>query len=467
MILRTFSTLVGIALLLAQVVQAANEAGQWKAGLAAVDITPSEGVMLLGYPDRKGPSQGVAAPIFAKALALEDSVGHRAVILTTDMVGVQRPIIADPVAQAVMAKTGLARSAILLNASHSHTSPVVTLHPLTRYNVSYGAMTEEEAQRTVRYSRTFNDKLVSAMLQAVDRLAPAELAWGVGHVKFPYSRRLPNKNGLVVMAANPHGSVDRTVPVLRISAPGGKLRGVLFGAACHAVAAGGINQVCGDYPGFAQAYIEREHPGMQAMFLAGCGADANPHPLGTLDLAKSHGGELGSEVCRVISGKLQPIRGPLRTALKDVDLPFQTLTKEQLRPYLTLPNFQARTAAQIVRLLDEGQQPERTFRAPFAVWQFDNDLTLVALPSEPVSEFVYLLRDALGPDKLWVSGYNNDFFGYLPTAKVIKEGGHEAIGVTTWSQQEDLARRVGFFAPQVQDLVISTVKELAAEVGRK
>ncbi len=64
------------------------------------------------------------------------------------------------------------------------------------------------------------------------------------------------------------------------------------------------------------------------------------------------------------------------------------------------------------------------------MWQFGDALTLVALPAEPVADYAALTGRLLGPDKLWVAGFNNDCFGYLPTAQVVREGGHEAIGIT-------------------------------------
>jgi len=465
-LVRVASCALLIGLPLAQFAHSARADDTWKAGTARADITPREGVMLLGYPDRKGVSSGVESPIFAKALALEDSKGHRSVLLTTDMVGLQRPIIADPVAERVMQKTGLPRSAILMNASHSHTGPVVTLKPLVRKNVAHGPMTSADAEKTATYSRELNDKLVDVMLRALDNLSPARLAWGAGQVAFPVSRRTPNAKGLFVMDANLMAPVDRSVPVLRVSDPAGKPRAVVFGCACHAVAAGSFNKICADYPGYAQDYIERRHPGAQAMFLAGCGADANPYPFGTVDLAKSHGGALGGEVCRVLTGELQPLTGPLETAFEDIELPLAQYNPDELGPYLDLPNFQAQTARQMLDQLKAGHPLDKTYRAPFAVWQFGGDLTLVALPSEPVSEHVTLISEALGAKELWISGYNNDFFGYLPTARVIKEGGHEAIGVTQWALSEDLASRVGFFDAKVQDAVLDVVKRLSAKAGR-
>jgi len=56
----------------------------WRVGLATVDITPPLGVWMGGYAARKEPAQGIAQPLHAKAMAVADSAGHRAVVVTID-----------------------------------------------------------------------------------------------------------------------------------------------------------------------------------------------------------------------------------------------------------------------------------------------------------------------------------------------------------------------------------------------
>jgi hypothetical protein len=98
------------------------------------------------------------------------------------------------------------------------------------------------------------------------------------------------------------------------------------------------------------------------------------------------------------------------------------------------------------------------YRAPVAVWQFGQDLTLVGLAGEVVSEFVPLLHTAIGHRRLWVAGYCNDDFGYIPTAKILAEGGYET---------RCLIPDPGFFAPQAQDVLVEKVHQLAAAAGRE
>ena len=86
-----------------------------------------------------------------------------------------------------------------------------------------------------------------------------------------------------------------------------------------------------------------------------------------------------------------------------------------------------------------------------AVWQFGEDLTLVALAGEVVVDYVALIERVLGPTKLWVSAYSNDVFGYLPSARLLAEGGYET--------------RRGFSA-KAQDALVAKVRELADAAGR-
>ena len=66
---------------------AAAQTTEWKVGLASTDITPHEPIPMGGYANRTAPFEAVEAPLFAKVLALEDSTGAKAVIITADLLG--------------------------------------------------------------------------------------------------------------------------------------------------------------------------------------------------------------------------------------------------------------------------------------------------------------------------------------------------------------------------------------------
>src|SRR5437773_1769389 len=281
---------------------------------------------MAGYASRTKPFEKVEQDIYAKALALEDRQGNRGVLITTDLIGISRAV-AEPVCQRIQDKTKLVRSQILLSSSHTHSAPILSLEERTEAGVA-----PEDARNIVAYTHSLQDKLVDVAVQALSRLEPARLSWGSGVAHLAMNRREFTPKG-VILGVNPRGLADRSVPVLRVDDPDGNPCVVLFGAAVHGTTLGADNyQICGDYAGFAQDYVQKQHPKAQAMFMLGCAGDANPYPRGTMDLARKHGVTLGEEICRVLAGKLRPVTGSLKIAFDRVDLPLNaSLSREELQ----------------------------------------------------------------------------------------------------------------------------------------
>lgn len=434
----------------------------WRAGFAAAKITPAEPLMLAGYASRTTPARDVVDDLHLKVLALADATGARSLLFTADLIGF-RADFTEPACARIMAATGLPRERILFNASHTHAGPAVMMSPQSHYTIA-----REQAERLIAYTQRLQDQCVRLATEALGRLQPARLSWGVGVVNFPMNRREPTARG-IVLGVNPRGPVDRSVPVLRVDTPDGQLAGVVFGAACHNTTYGSRdNQVSGDFAGAAQAFLEREFPGAQAMFLQGLAGDANPYPNSLNDpakrpaaeIARDHGATLGREVARVLGSARQPVHGPLRAAKEWVALPLQRppTPAELEQTTAKAGSTQRWVADQMLARLKAGEALPTSYRAPVTVWQFGSDLTLVGLPGEVVVDYVRLIEDDLGPLKLWLSAYCDDTCGYVPSARVLREGGYETRGLYHGG--------IGYFAPEVQEVLVGKVRELAARTGR-
>ena len=261
------------------------------------------------------------------------------------------------------------------------------------------------------------------------------------------------------MGPNPDGPVDRSVPVLRVDCPDCRLRAVVFGCACHPVTLDGNNRkISGDYAGAAQQYLEAHHPEVQAMFIAGCGADANSHPRGGPEQeawVSRHGETLGKEVNRVLAGKLQEVSGPLHVQLAEVNLPLDhSFSRQQLEQMAASGQsyWHKENARGMLATLDRGELLPEAYPSSIALWQFSNDLTLIGLPGEAVADYVPRIRKAIEPTKLWIAAYCNESFGYLPTAEILRQGGHESMGLTL---------AIGLFSPKIEETVMATVRQLA------
>jgi len=149
--------------LLAALHVSAQSQPEWKAGVAKVTITPAESIWMAGYASRTKPFENVEQDIYAKALALEDRQGNRAVLVTTDLIGLPRAV-AEPVCQRIQGKTKLVRSQILLSSSHTHSAPLLSLEERTETGVA-----PEDARNIVAYTRSLQDKLVDVYVMSLFR----------------------------------------------------------------------------------------------------------------------------------------------------------------------------------------------------------------------------------------------------------------------------------------------------------
>lgn len=425
-----------------------------KAGVARIDITPEGPIWMSGYAARNKPSEGVLTPLWAKALALEDARGNRAVIVTTDLIGLPMELT-DLVAARAMEKYSLERQGLVFNASHTHTGPVV------RGNLSVlESQQPPHREALAAYRAGLQQKLVEVIGAALADLAPAALAFDYGEARFGVNRRQFTAKG-VVIGVNPDGPADPRVPVLRVTSPAGKVRAVLFGYACHnTTLTAEFYQLSGDYAGYAQAEVEREFPGAVALFLQLCGGDQNPNPRSKLEYAEQHGQTLAAEVARVARAKMQPAGGRLRAAYQLAALPFAPHTREQFEQELKDANvYRQRRAALMLKLYDERREP-RLLRYPVQAVRVDPGFTLIALGGEVVVDYALWAYRTYPQERLIVAGYSNDVPCYIPSARVLREGGYEAVDSMIYYGQP------GPFTEEVEARIQEAVRQVMKRVGR-
>ena len=420
--------------------QAAHKTS-FRAGAARVCITPREPVWLAGYAARTHPSTGVALDLWAKALAMEDSHGSRVVIVTMDLLRVPTTNIAEQVKQGY----GLERSQLLLNCSHNHSGPSLW------EGGAFTALSPEESAKSRRYTEQLTTDLVDLAGAALRDMAPASILHGTGEAAFGANRRIQTSKGYD-FGYNPNGPADHRVPVLKVVAQDGTLRAVLFGYACHNTTLTGKSyDISGDYAGYAQAAIERAHPGATALFLQLCAGDQDPYPRGTRDLAERHGEELATAVERAMAGKLENLRGPIRTAFRVADLAFAPHNRDMFENRLHNSNpAVVRNAQAMLKKYSEGH-PIRSLAYPVQAVRFGSRLGLVALGGEPVVDYALRARREL-PNVI-VAGYSNVVKGYIPSKRVLEEGGYEA------GESMIYYGLPGPFTPAVEDTICTAMKD--------
>ena len=428
----------------------AVESPEWRVGVARADITPRGPIWMGGYAARDHPSEGVLQPLWAKALLFEDRAGGRAAIVTLDLIGIERAL-ADAVCERIRERTGIARERVLLNCSHTHSGPVVASVTPIVYD-----MDDRQQAAVEQYARELADRIVLAVEAAAKDLRPARLAFGEGRAAFGANRRamrVKTPDG----APKPPAPVDHGVPVLVIrDAQTGAARALLFGYACHATTLGAY-EINGDYPGFAQAILEARHPGVTALFMAGCGADVNPHPRREVALAREHGGELAAAVDAVIDGHLRSVRGPLGIGFERVDLELVSPPdREALERLARDPNkYKQRLAKHSLGELAAGRPLPARYPCPVQVAQFGRDLTLIALAGEVCVDYALRFRREFGSRPVWIAGFCNEIFAYVPSERVLAEGGYEGGDAMVYFALH------GPFRPGLEQRIADAVRRLA------
>ncbi len=90
-------------------------------------------------------------------------------------------------------------------------------------------------------------------------------------------------------------------------------------------------KINGDYAGWFQAILQERYPGTVAMFVAGCGADANPLPRFAPGIGELYGQILATAVQQVLEQPMEPLTSLLSTNYGEATIPFETPpTREEL-----------------------------------------------------------------------------------------------------------------------------------------
>ncbi|HRX78144.1 MAG TPA: neutral/alkaline non-lysosomal ceramidase N-terminal domain-containing protein [Pirellulaceae bacterium] len=426
--------------------------GGWEAGVAKANITPDTYMAMSGYGGRDNPADGKLTDLWAKAAVLKDAEGNRGVIISLDLVGIDRTV-SQAICGDLQEKYGLERSQIAICTSHTHTGPVVgkNLGPL-----HYLIQTEQQQKLIDEYAITLQEKVVAVVGEALADVKPSQVRWGSGHATFAVNRRenkpydkAPEWRTAGVLK----GPIDHDVPVLSIQGEDGELRGVVFGYACHSTTLS-VTQWSGDYPGYAQIELEASHPDCVAMFWAGCGADQNPLPRSTVELAKHYGRRLADAVDSVLlTHELLPVSDRLSTNYAEIDLPLAELpTKEQIEAATQSTNrYEVARAKMLLEQLASGKPLSPTYPYPVQTWRIGDEIQFVTLGGEVVVDYAVRLKAELSGTKTWVAGYANDVMAYIPSRRVLTEGGYEGGGAMVYYGLPT------HWAPEVENAIIVEV----------
>jgi neutral ceramidase len=425
-----------------------SDSNGYLVGISKISITPQKNIWMSGYAARTKPAEGKEHDLYAKAVAIQDSSKNTILLITSDLIGMSRSMT-NRISQKIQKEFDLPRESIMFTFSHTHSGPVLRSNLEITYNLN-----ERQWDDIQEYSETIETKYVELVKDTLRKLVPVKMYRGNGTASFGINRREFRPEG-VRIGINPIGPVDHDVPVLKIENNQNETIAIVFGYACHNTTLS-YYKYCGDYAGFAQIELESEYPKATALFWAGCGGDINPNPRREVDHAKQHGKSLSNAVCDVLQGKTNEIDGLISASIQEVDIPLtKAPTKNELHVQMQSKNpYIQRRANFLLKQIDEhGEIPEQ-YPYTIQVWKIGDDFKWIGLAGEVVVDYSLLLKKKYGKDNVWVTAYANDVFAYVPSMRVLFEGGYEANDSMIYYGLH------GPWKPEVEPIILSGVDEL-------
>ncbi len=425
-------------------------AAGWKAGVARTIITPKQSLWQAGYAARTHASEGTLHDLWAKAVALEDENGKRAVLVTSDLLGIPKAV-SDRIRTDLQKSLNLSKAQIILNSSHTHSGPVLSNALVDIYPLDASEQTKIDT-----YTRQLEAQLVQLVEEAFKKLESATLSAANGVTRFQVNRR-NNKEGALLDQSELQGPNDYAVPVLKITDASGTIKALVFGYACHNTVLDQY-QFSGDYAGFAQLEIEKAYPEATALYFQGAGADQNPMPRRTVPLAKQFGRELAAAVQRVLDEPMRPLAPQLSVAYSEIDLALSPPpTQAELNKIISQNEpYQQRWARRMLAQQQAGKPFPTSYPYPVQVWRLGNQ-ALFSFGGELVVAYALEVKKRFGHEA-FVLGYSNDVMAYIPSETILKEGGYEG------ASSQMVYGHPAPWAPGLQQQILNEVEKLAAQV---
>jgi hypothetical protein len=445
------------ALFLAVTHSTAAETAPFQAGFAVRDITPEIGSENPGGYG-KAYHRSLHDPCKVRAAVFDDG-RNRVALVGLDALYVHRQTVLA-VRKAISQQTGIAENAILLGASHSHSSgPMAGVMPgefdqaseLVK-KLAYQHSTCADAKYLARVEQA----IVEAVVAAHTGRAAVQVGVGRGiEDKVAFNRRFRMRSGLTVThpgqgnpdMLEPAGPTDPEVGVIGAWSADGKLRGCVVNFACHATTSpGGISA---NYVYYLEKVIQGYY-GTDAVvvFLNGASGDVtqvdNRDPLANRrpqPFAEFVGGRIGAEALKVLLSMDRGSLTPVAARTKLLSIPRRAPAPERVQKCLEIVQRERRDPtewafAKEIVLLDAKIAREPVAEVEVQAVQV-GPVVFVTDPAEFFCQFGLDLKARSRFPFTFPVSLANGCVGYVPTEEAFgpRGGGYETR-LTSYSNLE-------------------------------
>ena len=394
------------------------------AGFSKIKITPPLGTKMFGWGDRDSDHgcDGIHDDLFVRALWVSQDE-QEVLILGFDLLFFSRDI-ADRLRGAIGRRFGLAPKQVLLNTSHTHDGPATGAWAFALFN-----------GLDCLYIDSVEQAIFNACSEAKESTRPVTVAAGETSCDMLVSRRTLDENGNTLWIPNYDAPVYNNIPICLLKDANDSPVCLLFSVSCHPATIYSY-LISADYPGTAMSIIDSDMGVECSLFLQGVGGDAMVKSISNKNIfgkkwedAYEAGKQVAEAIMETVHSGLSPIEPDLCANELEIFLPitpipdrnwFETLVKssdsgELLRLW----------AQRQLELLDRGMALSTSLPVTLHGIRFGKGLRIAGLEGEVVAEHGTLIRDFYGSGVTFPMGYTDGCQVYIPTSKMLDEGGYE------------------------------------------
>lgn len=225
-------------------------------GKSTADISPSLPVALMGQFNLRI-AHTAATPLLASVVALESREGAKsldaAIFVSCDLVYIPTPLLSLIRLEVAAQIPGFDVNKIILNATHTHTAPVLEDNP-DESSFLYQIPKEGVTPVSV-YRALFVKNVAEAIVKAWNSRSPGSVSWGLNRAAISYNRRTSYADNTTAMYGKTNvpefrsleGYEDHDINSLFFWNKEGKLIAMSIDVACPAQEVEGRSEVNADY----------------------------------------------------------------------------------------------------------------------------------------------------------------------------------------------------------------------------
>lgn len=425
-------------------------------GVSKDVITPAQTATMIGFGTVFGePFTEVHDDLFVRTLMLRDADGETVLLIAMDLL-FHDDTLPEALRDYAGEKYGVKRENLHVSYTHTHFGPAVKGYDFNYYTESYEAFLFDRICKTI-------DRVFLTNHTGYLKYAKVDGEWNM-------SRRLP-VDGVMEFKPNPLGEVDKSLYMLKLEDEQGKMRALAMNFACHpSNMFGCYTRLSSEYPGRLCMRVEGEFYGTTALFFQGFGADCKLRIGVRTDRFSACSPEDIDEVAltmtqrikqKMMSNDWQCLPVKLVSRTMKLDLPLEVNPKEfyeERREFYIERNMEMmkRNAEMVINNYETWLE---TLPLNCGIISINPNFYIYSLGGEPGINIQTVLRESMPDATVLCFGYN-DAIAYVPSDKMIEEGGYEAEG----SVPE--YRLKGRIAPGVDKIYCDALKNFAAEVNK-